>query len=430
MLCLGLAISVGSCGGGSGSGGGTPIDSTPSISNLVFSPNSAVQGNGTVTVTVTGTVTFHDAGGDVTTLHLTNAQGQSVVQAITGVSGATSGTIQAQVTVNTQSAGHYTFGVYISDSGGRDSNKLSGTFDVNPQSTALQWTERTLPVATGSQIALYGVTWSSARFLFVAVGEDIFTSPDGITWTEQQTGFSGMLFDVSWTGNQFFALGGDGFGNSVLTSPDGESWTLQQIPSVPSPYLYGVAASGTRIVAVGKQSVQGQVPDKGLVLTSTDGVTWTELQMPVSVMLQKIVWTGSQFVAVGHLQGETTPVSLTSSDGINCVSHTIDVSVNPEDVVWSGSRLVLVGPGSGATSVDGITWQQSGLAGQAVAWSGQGFLACGMASCVSSTDGVQSTGDTPLPSDMNTVEGLARGGDKWVAVGIANGAQSLVLTSP
>lgn len=261
-----------------------------------------MQGNGTVTVTVTGTVTFHDAGGDVTTLHLTNAQGQSVVQAITGVSGATSGTIQAQVTVNTQSAGHYTFGVYISDSGGRDSNKLSGTFDVNPQSTALQWTERTLPVATGSQIALYGVTWSSARFLFVAVGEDIFTSPDGITWTEQQTGFSGMLFDVSWTGNQFFALGGDGFGNSVLTSPDGESWTLQQIPSVPSPYLYGVAASGTRIVAVGKQSVQGQVPDKGLVLTSTDGVTWTELQMPVSVMLQKIVWTGSQFVAIGHLQ--------------------------------------------------------------------------------------------------------------------------------
>lgn len=71
-----LLIALAACGGGGG-GGGTTVDSTPSISSLSFSPTAALQGDGNGSITVTGSVSFNDAAGDLTTLHLTNARGRT-----------------------------------------------------------------------------------------------------------------------------------------------------------------------------------------------------------------------------------------------------------------------------------------------------------------------------------------------------------------
>ena len=78
------AFLLGGCGGGGGGGGGTPVNSTPSISNLAFTPVSALHGDGNGSITVTGSLQFVDAGGDLSTLHLTNPQCQSLSQAISG----------------------------------------------------------------------------------------------------------------------------------------------------------------------------------------------------------------------------------------------------------------------------------------------------------------------------------------------------------
>jgi hypothetical protein len=430
-----LAMVLCSCGGGGGGGSSIPIDSTPSIASLSFSPASALQGDGNGSITVTGSITFSDAGGDLTTLHLTNPQGQSITQAISGIAGVKSGTIQAQVIVSTQDLGHYTFEVYVSDSLGLSSNKLSGSFDVNPNSTAAHWTEQSLPVVSGSPITLMGVMWSASRSLFVAVGDDIFTSTDAVTWTERPPGFSGTLMDVIWTGSQFIAVGGDGRGGAVLTSPDGFTWTLEQVPSnIVSPILHGVAASSARIVAVGSQSlVQGPLPAKGLMLSSSDGIAWTEVRMPVSATLEKITWAGNQFVAVGMLDNQPVPrpVALTSPDGVTWTDHAMNAGtvLNPADIAWNGSQFVVVSAGGVATSIDGATWQQTSVgvaSGNAVAWSGQGFLACGAVGCYQSSDGNQWLGGIQLPRVGATVYGLVWGDNKWVAVG----ANSLVLTSP
>jgi len=126
-----LVITLAGCGGGGGS-----TDSTPSISSLSFSPTSALQGDGNGSITVTGSVTFTDAGGDLTTLHLANSQGQNITVPVSGLAGMMSGTLQGQFTVSTQNAGHFTFEVYVSDSLGLSSNKLSGSFDINP---TMQW---------------------------------------------------------------------------------------------------------------------------------------------------------------------------------------------------------------------------------------------------------------------------------------------------
>ena len=420
-----LATILCSCGG---EGGSSSINSTPSISNLTFSPTSALQGEGNGSITVTGSITFTDAGGDLTTLHLTNPLGQSVTQPISGIGGAKSGTIQGQVTVSTQNAGHYTFEVYVSDSLGLSSNTLSGSFDVNP---TMQWTGQTLPVPPGSNVMLKRVVWSGPASLFVVVGDDIFTSTDAVTWTERPSNLAGTLMDVIWTGSQFIAVGGDGHGGAVLTSPNGFVWTLQQVPStIVSPILHGVAASSTRIIAVGSQSLtQGPLPAKGLMLSSTDGLAWTEVQMPVSATLEKIVWSGNQFVAVGSLDPpDGTPVALTSPDGITWISHDTGFN-NPADITWDGSQFVVVGGGGVATSVDGITWQHGGVgvvSAFALAWNGQSFLACGMGNCYESSDGNAWEGGMQLPGVNPTVYGLAWGDNKWVAVG----ANSLVLTSP
>ena len=416
-----LVITLAGC----GSSGGGSTDSTPSISSLSFSPTSALQGDGNGSITVTGSVTFTDAGGDLTTLHLANSQGQNITVPVSGLAGMMSGTLQGQFTVSTQNAGHFTFEVYVSDSLGLSSNKLSGSFDINP---TMQWARQTLPVPPGSYIALNRITWSGG--LFVAVGDDIFTSTDAVTWTERPAAASGMLMDVIWTGSQFIAVG-EGNSGAVLTSPDGFSWTPQQIPANISPVLRSVAASSTRIIAVGSQELtQGPLPAKGVMLSSTDGTAWTEVQMPVSATLYKIIWAGSQFVGVGALDPPAAGgVALTSPDGITWASHAMNPGVNPTDVAWNGSLFVAVGAGAAATSVDGITWQQGGAAAvsaSAVAWNGQTFLACGMPSCYTSSDGNAWVGPMKLPGVNPSVNGLAWGDNKWVAVG----GYSLVLTSP
>ena len=425
-----LAFSLGACGGGGGGGGSSPVNSTPSISNLSFTPASALQGDGSGSITVSGSISFVDAGGDLSMLHLTDSQGQSVSQSISGAAGQTSGTIQAVVTVSTQQLGHYTFTVYVTDTKGLSSNSLSGSFDVNPNATAAHWTPQTLPVPSGSMVMLKRVRWSGA--LFVAVGDSIFTSPDGATWTERPAGLTTTLMDVTWTGSQFVATGD---GGTVLTSADGATWVRQSVPAaIVAPVLYGVAASNTRIVAVGKQSlVSGPTPDTGLVLTSTDGgVTWTEVPGIASV-LNAVAWSGSEFVAVGNSLGQPVAkaVALTSPDGLVWTSHDMGTTalVVPTDIAWNGSRFAAVGGGA-VVSADGITWQETGLGvvggAYAVGWSGQEFLACGTVYCYASTDGSQWTGGIQLPGTGPTVYGLAWGASEWVAVG----ANSLVLTSP
>jgi hypothetical protein len=424
-----LAILLGACGGGGG--GGTPVNSTPSISNLAFAPASALQGDGNGSITVTGTVTFADAGGDLSTLHLTTPQGQSISQAISGASGQTSGTIQAAVTVSTATLGHFTFTVYVTDAMGLSSNSLSGSFDVNPNSTAMNWTPQTLPVPSGSAIMLKRVRWSGS--LFVAVGDSIFTSPDAVTWTERPVGLSSILMDATWTGSQFIAVGD---GGALLTSVDGSTWTPRSVPAgIVSPVLYGVAASTNRMVVVGKQSlVNSPTPDTGLILTSTDGVTWTEVPA-ISSILNAVAWSGSEFVAVGDAVNQpiAKAVALTSPDGIAWTSHDMGTAtlLVPADIAWNGSRFVVVGSGGGAaTSTDGGVWQESGVGAvgtsYAIGWSGQGFLACGIVYCYTSSDGIQWSGSVQLPGIGPAVYGLTWGDSKWAAVG----GNSLVLTSP
>jgi hypothetical protein len=99
-------------------------------------------------------------------------------------------------------------------------------------------------------IVLYSVTYGNGTF--VAVGGhfptlssqvNIFTSPDGITWTYRSVAAYSVLSSVAY-GNRVFVAVGAG----ILTSPEGVIWTPRDSGSY-SPV--GVTYGNGTFVAVG-----------------------------------------------------------------------------------------------------------------------------------------------------------------------------------
>jgi hypothetical protein len=89
------------------------------------------------------------------------------------------------------------------------------------------------------------------------------TSPDGITWTEQTnlgtvTGNLTFLYSVAWTGSRFVAVGYQTTASPNIsrcaTSPDGVTWTIQ--PNFNTAFgdgyiPYAIVYSISKLVAVG-----------------------------------------------------------------------------------------------------------------------------------------------------------------------------------
>ena len=242
---------------------------------------------------------------------------------------------------------------------------------------------------------LYGVTWSGNQFVAVGDAGTIRTSTDGSTWTSNIQGSSHT--SVVWSGSQFVAVGQSG---QIFTSPNGGTWTSQS-SGVPNT-LTDIAWSGSQFVVVG---------DTGTILTSPTGTTWTSQTSSTLQLLTSIVWSGSQFVAVG---GSGT--ILTSPNGSTWTSQTSGTANNLSDIAWSGSQFVVVGEsGTILTSPDGITWtpQTSGLTHplMGITWSGDQFVAVGF-------DGSDYNSTTILTSDCPWGDNFTLTANRWTMIGL------------
>lgn len=119
-----LLFSVWGCsGGGSGSAGGT----APSITNM----NMYNSRPGFLTIYLD----FLDSEGDIATItsDLYDARHSIIggdTSAIDGISGHTSGSISGDVDFSRLAVGDYSFDVFLTDSGGRQSNVVSKAFSV------------------------------------------------------------------------------------------------------------------------------------------------------------------------------------------------------------------------------------------------------------------------------------------------------------
>ena len=165
--------------------------------------------------------------------------------------------------------------------------------------TVLTWTNGTTPVSqnSGVSVELNNVTFGGdvgGNGLFVAVGEagTILTSPDGVTWTRQNSNTLFNLYGVSYANNQFIAVG-----DSVVLSgsSDGVTWSVEDVSGTLSLPLNGVCYANGQFVAVGNNQI----------MTSADGSNWNSLPPEPSgitgptVDLFNTAFGNNQFVTVG-----------------------------------------------------------------------------------------------------------------------------------
>jgi hypothetical protein len=207
------------------------------------------------------------------------------------------------------------------------------------------WTRRTSLAADSTDSA--SVAWSGSR-LVAAVGGSVFTSVDGVSWTAAAH-VDGTVLSLGWGAGQFVAvgrrLGSMGTCLAIWSSPDGVQWTGRQGESPCGFYgdeaLWGLAWSGTRFVASGiHHPTHGGV---GIAaLQSADGVNWSPIQIAPAVdqggFAAGVWWTSVGFLATW---GERV---LTSPDG---VAWTEDVPFRPgffpAAVTGNGRQVVAVG---------------------------------------------------------------------------------------
>jgi hypothetical protein len=172
-----------------------------------------------------------------------------------------------------------------------------------------------------------------------------------------------VLHKVIWAGSQFVAVGTERVSTTagpveyglILTSSDGVSWTQRARDSLPAGYTGGyppamadVAWSGTMLVAVGT-APSSQSP---AAWTSPDGITWTF--RPISTgytMLRSVTWGRGYFVAGGLGFG-----SYRSPDGVTWQEGTTPVSPVSALTASSSRYLALRRPISPMSSIDGLVW--------------------------------------------------------------------------
>ena len=212
----------------------------------------------------------------------------------------------------------------------------------------------------------------------------VWTSTDGRTWTRvphtkvlDVGGFIDTMEDPMTGGMRSVIAGPAGLvavgsvcQNSpaacqpaVWTSTDRSAWTRAEgVPDVPG-VLKAIAVSGNQLAAVGAQSCSGNpMIDAGdcpaLVLTSSDGQTWTQQPFEQPGDLRTITAIGDRFFATAP---DGPALLWTSGDGSSWVPADVDggpakpdlgfvvewqLAANSETAVWLGPAGLETAPGA------------------------------------------------------------------------------------
>ena len=244
----------------------------------------------------------------------------------------------------------------------------AGTIITSPD--GVTWSIQDSP----TPLDLFGVTYADNQFIAVGgndvagAGVVLTGTPDGLTWTQEAVSDSLTLpfTGVTYANGEFVAVGS----NQVMSSPDGVNWNaLSTEPTgitSPTVDLYNAAYGNGLFVTVGTSNTTTSTQEityLGLIATSPDANTWTLLPTTPNY-LSGITYGAGQFVAVGR-EGEI----LTSPDGATWTAQSapaLDVSETPYliSIVYAGNQFVATGndvginPSTGflLTSPDGVNW--------------------------------------------------------------------------
>ncbi len=279
----------------------TPAGSAPTITTQPAGQSVIASFNASFSVSASGTAPF---------TYVWRKDGGTVV-------GGNSPTLALNGTTSA-SAGSYT--VTITNAVGSVTS-AAATLVVDAPATTFTQRRRT----SGSSNSLWD--FASGNGTMVAVGSPglLYTSTDGVAWTQRASGTNEWLVGVAFGNNQFVAVGDNG---RILRSSDGVLWTYAANEGTIF-RLNGVIYARDRWVAVG---------ENGVIVTSTDANTWSPVLSGTTNYLHGLVYHEGFFIATG---GKGT--ILSSTDGLTWTVRTSGTTNDLEDCAVVGNYFMAVG---------------------------------------------------------------------------------------
>ena len=192
--------------------------------------------------------------------------------------------------------------------------------------------------------------WNGSVFVRLAhFNNNVWVSPDAITWTQYAAGFGASCFwmGLVW-GNGLFVAPSYQSGMPVWTSPDGVTWTSNANPAGNGPIAFG---NNTFVIGCANGSQ---------CATSTTGTSWTAVTLPFSSSGNgsMVLHNGSTFLiwmnAINRVMVSTTGGAGTWTGG---APNGVSLNNHSFGVVKAG--VFFLGSASGIaakSSPDGVIW--------------------------------------------------------------------------
>ena len=202
-------------------------------------------------------------------------------------------------------------------------------------SDSWQWLS---PSPTGNHINSF--VYGGGQFVGVGNQGEIITSSDGAIWTTRESGCSDRLLRVVYDGTRFVAISS----GNILTSNDGISWAKQTSPGP----MIDLVAGNNLLVAIDGSLGDGQLTR---LLTSTDGTNW--IVRDSAAQYARMHFANGVFVAI-----ELTGHAVSSTDGLTWTSVQVGAETGwPFSAAGNGRFLLNYGPKT-YVSTNGTQWRE------------------------------------------------------------------------
>jgi hypothetical protein len=284
--------------------------------------------------------------------------------------------------------------------------------------------------------------------IFLAHGDTVVTSPDGLTWTTNSLPGGLYLHQIAYGNGVFVSVSASG-PHAVGRSTNGTQWTVVTVPAADRSFDSKVAAYGAgRYILIGSRGAvtstegtnflrNGNLPPTtsggliraggqfvtvgpgGAIFRSPEGTNWSMSRSGTLQHLHDIAYGASTYVAVGD-EGTIR----TSQDGVLWSGASSDTDYSLYGVAFANNQFVAVGQlGIVLTSADGLTWVPQYNADfstlNKIIHAEDRFIAVGYDAILTSGDG---TTWTRIPTGFHaTLNDIAHGGGLYVAVSSISG---------
>ena len=241
----------------------------------------------------------------------------------------------------------------------------SGTILTSPD--GLVWTSRISGITAG----LRSVTYGNGQYIAIGDSSRILTSANGIIWNSRSSGTGNNLNSVTYGNGQFIAVGNRGIYDTeiVITSPDGITWALNTTGYYAHGFLvntdlvfifYGNGQNTALRNNIFSDPIRPISRELSDIITSSDGIHWTTIwstPFPGNTgqfsILTSVTYGNGRYVAVGTGNLNT---SATSTDGITWGSGPAFAEPWFNFVTYGNGQYVAVGGGGVIyTSPEGLT---------------------------------------------------------------------------